>query len=288
MLHTNGIRITSNTVAQDTVGELQLRSTSDPIAPATPTNAMGVLYRVGAEVGNGETTITMHFPFIATGALRYRFLLSLARAAGTATLQAVETTYDTAYMWLEDLGPMVLDSGAANDGGGTVVPPAKTRYQTFYSQTVVQSYDVNNNKRTDSNGSLYAYQGWVSGVWGNELGAFFFDSAKIRADLAGATPVDAKVWLQNTRFYNFGGGTAWIGTHNHDPSPATIAALSERRWQQPMANGGNAWTPSLGPGLCDELKQGVARGIVVGHAPDTNTDWYSYFPYATLALTFDK
>lgn len=187
-----------------------------------------------------------------------------------------------------DVGSNYLPGGGGAGTTPTIHDVTWSCVPAFGAGTI-QTYQGNGFLRTDSNGTTYAYQGYFSSQWGNMAGLFSFDSAAIRAATAGATILSTYVYVQNVHSYANAGVTALIGTHNTDaPFPGFIPATSQGRWSLSVPKGGSAWTPDLGAGLGQEIRDGTTRGVMVGAAPSLNLNYYSFFNAAQIRIIYSK
>ncbi|WP_329317393.1 hypothetical protein OG723_44225 (plasmid) [Streptomyces sp. NBC_01278] len=126
-----------------------------------------------------------------------------------------------AHMYVEDIGPVIPDTGVYNSGGGTVTPPRQTvtryygaawsgsyanrgAYNNFYGNTMMQGYYSSNN-------------GLQASLVGFNLGS----------DLAGAEINEVAVYLYFDHWYSASGGTAIIRAHGHGSRPATFSSDSD-------------------------------------------------------------
>lgn len=178
-------------------------------------------------------------------------------------------------------------------GGGGTLP---TLHDDTWFATDQQGYNENHTIRNDANGNAYAYQGYFSSQHGDHGGMFFFNSAAIRAALAGATITSSYIWLQNVHWYNNAGGTAKVGIHNTDgPPPANCPAdlggggfVEHNLWGLFTPKGGSNWTGDLGVGLGERLRDGTIRGLFIGHAGNHNLGDYGFFTNAAIRIVYTK
>jgi len=130
---------------------------------------------------------------------------------------------------------------------------------------------------------------------GNQRGLIGFDYNKIKADLAGATIIDAKLRLHAFHWYFNAGGTAILGTHDYTDRPGTWADSRVNQNQQTQAGWPKPGTKEIiiaNAWLYDFLDDTV-RGIAIGPGPSTSSEYYGKFVgtgenRARLCVTYMK
>jgi hypothetical protein len=175
-------------------------------------------------------------------------------------------------------------------------PPGKSVYSKRYYAIWSRAYDASNATRSGDPSEMYQGASLAVGdTHGNTLSMFGFNYAAIVADLTGATVSDLTISLYALYWYNYAGGTVYLGTHTNVAKPATFVAgtATTRRWVRsrfPL----NQWrTIDAGAAAGVQFQTGAAKGIVVG-AGDSDHESYGYFggaanlqrPYITI--TFKK
>lgn len=127
--------------------------------------------------------------------------------------------------FLEDLGPSLPMTVTAPPSGGTApVPP----------QIIEHSYETTgfmvfkNDGADQTSYRPHAYQGYYSGAhsMGVKVSHFYFDAAKMQADLAGATVLSASVYLQNNSWY---GQSGRVGLWTH-PYGSVRSSMGNMAW----------------------------------------------------------
>jgi len=134
------------------------------------------------------------------------------------------------------------------------------------------------NPRTDPEFMFFCIQGQFSPTNGNQKCAFGFDDEDIRATLTGATIVDTELSLSWEHWAVGESGSAVVGTHNTSGAPATFQSLGDvvvGRHAETFEEGEQKWF-SLGTAIGEELRDGGARGFVLGPAPNTEQSFYGY------------
>jgi len=115
---------------------------------------------------------------------------------------------------------------------------------------------------------------------GNMSAAIQFDYATIVADLAGSTVDKVEAFLYFDHWHFGTGGTAVIGSHN-DTDVAGALALAHISGQlanrvQSASWGRNVgrWVDLTATGFGDELRDGTAKGLLIGQGPTTSNIYY--------------
>ena len=123
----------------------------------------------------------------------------------------------------------------------------------------------------------YVGQG-ESPTYGETMALFGF-SSQILTDLTGATVKLARFTAYANWWSNNSGGTAILGWHDYTTQPPTLAGShmteDEQRnadWPKP-----GALTTILDSSFRTALKNGTARGIVLGRAPSTSHTYRGHF-----------
>ena len=113
----------------------------------------------------------------------HNFLLAIVRDSGTGTayLSTGTNTTNPIQLYLEDLGPLIQNTGANQSGGGGGNPT--TQYTTTYSCNASATYQQGGGNRSLSQ----CYQGYYSGTNGNQWSLIGFPYTTIASDLSGAT-----------------------------------------------------------------------------------------------------
>lgn len=269
-------------------------------APVPPTPA-GTKVTSGAQRFNSPGTFAQNASLdgwisnLGSVPIQATVALCVIRIAGGGVPQTFFQDAFGARLAIKDGGMQSIDVGnlfLPGGGGGGSTP---TYHDEIFNMVPVgfggiQTYQGSGAKRTDPNGTTYAYQGRFSAQYGNMSALFLFDSATIRSALAGATILSSFIYLQNNHFYANAGGTVYIGTHNVDAAPANVLLASPNpgRWSLPMAKGGASWTPDLGAALGNEIRDATTRGIMIGQAPDNNIVYYSFFTVCAVRFIYTK
>lgn len=212
----------------------------------------------------------------------HNLLLSLTRSvgSGTAVLSTSSGTLNPIELYVEDLGPVVSNTGVPQSGGGGGTPV--TSHTTTYTSTWSGSYNGSGGRRTDTSN---IYQGFFSSNEGNQKSLVGFNHAQIQSDLTGATVTKTEVYLYYAHWYFNAGGTAVIGTHNlsNTSAPSTFpgSGTTANRVQS------SGWTPATGKWVTvsntigNELKAGTTKGLMIGPGPSTSQTYYGYANGAT-------
>ncbi|MGX1268109.1 hypothetical protein [Streptomyces phaeoluteigriseus] len=148
-------------------------------------------------------------------------LLTAFRISGGPSGQTVALSTGGGWpglFYVEDVGPVLPDTGVFNTGGGTAVPVKKTYTKTYGAIW---------------SGS-YASRGAYNSYYGNQMMCGYYSStngvqaslvgfnAQLATDLSGATIAKAEVYLYFDHWYSNAGGTAVIKAHKHASRPSTF------------------------------------------------------------------
>lgn len=127
------------------------------------------------------------------------------------------------FMYVEDVGPAVSNTGQFNSGGGTTTPPVQ-QYTRTYQAAWSGSY-----ANRGSYNSYYGNQmmcGYYSSTNGVQASLVGFPAA-LNSDLTGATINKVEVYLYFDHWYANTGGTAVIKAHGHGSRPGSFSCDSE-------------------------------------------------------------
>jgi hypothetical protein len=129
------------------------------------------------------------------------------------------------FLYVEDIGAAIPQTGNLNTGGGTTTPPAQ-KYTKTYAASWSGTY-ANRGSLTTYHGNNMG-QGYYSSSLGMQASLVGFPSA-LATDLSGATILKAEVYLYFEHWYYNSGGTAVIKAHGHASRPATFSSDSEAK-----------------------------------------------------------
>jgi hypothetical protein len=152
---------------------------------------------------------------------------------------------------------------------GTAPIPPGTSITKTYKATALYGYNYNGHNERDSWHNGNAYQGNPQdGQSYNQFGLIFFDSAQIRADLAGNTVTACSLSITYAHFYFNSGGKAIIGTHDYQSVPSTQSdAHADKDLFRINAKAGTRFTVNMGVAQGNNFKSGHAKGIQTGPQP---------------------
>lgn len=254
----------------------------------------------GPPVANEMLTVNLnYYGTFAAGV--HRTLVSAKTLYGGTTGFFFNGTGYLSNLVVQDVGPIIAQSGAYNTGGGTyttggsTTPPPPTADPPDPIKTYTTRYGVNWGRTWKQDGSVNtvaggeAIQGYYSGLNGNQKAMLGFADETIRANLAGATVKSCKLYLYANHWYNNAGGTAIIGTHNVDEIPGSFSGNTDRirigdneaKWPKP---GGRV--VNLGTTIGNEFKNNTAKGITLGPGPSTSHEYYGKFKISGGYLEF--
>ncbi len=188
----------------------------------------------------------------------------------------------------------VVTQATAADSG----PPPGSTYTRQYAATWSGTYGEAGGNEYNSYYGNEAHQGQYGG--GNRkslIGGFTTSTAgtAMATDLAGASPVGARVRLTYFHWYSFSGGTAVVGTHSNASRPGSFTGTNTNRVQSGGWPAGTTRWVDLGYAVCSEFISGTTKGIALGPGPSGSNAYYGkaygagsgvYVPI--LELTFVK
>ncbi len=281
-LYTSELRVTG-TVIGDTVG-IRIRDggsgspsiTSDQLCLGTASiantgtggNTVSVAQVISVDDSSAVSLSNYH-----SG--QHNYLLTVARVSGTGTMTLTTNTATVNAMQLcvEDIGPLIDDTGVDQSSGGGGTVPVQT-YTKTYTATWSGTYAENNTYTSFYGNDVN--QGRYDSTWGNQRGLIGFNAATIQSDLAGATIKSIKVTLNAKHWYYNSGGTALIGAHDYTSRPSTWSdsrvdqsQVTVTGWPKPGKK-----TVTLPTSIGNQFRDGTTAGISLG--PGTNTDLIYY------------
>ncbi|MFP3990983.1 hypothetical protein U9R90_26655 [Streptomyces sp. E11-3] len=163
----------------------------------------------------------------ALGAGLHRLLLTFQNAYGPADqyVDLYGTSSSPGYLYVEDIGAYVPETGRYNTGGGSTEPPVRT-----YTKTYTASWSGSYAKRSGYNAyyNSACLQGYYSSNNGTQAALVGFPAA-LASDLSGATIEKAEVYLYFEHWYSASGGKAVIKAHSHASRPAKFSSDSESK-----------------------------------------------------------
>ncbi|MFD5425358.1 hypothetical protein [Streptomyces sp. NPDC127084] len=178
-------------------------------------------------------------------------------------------------MYIEDVGPSVLETGLYNTGGGTTTQPKKT---------YVKTYDASWSGSYANRGGYNSYyanqclQGYYSSTNGMQASLIGFP-ASLGTDLSGAVIQKAEIYLYFDHWYYNDGGKAVIRAHKFTSRPSTFSSDSESQTISWGKNVGKwvditavfdsvSWRGiALDPNSSDKTYYGRAQGVGQTYPP---------------------
>ncbi|WP_435245117.1 hypothetical protein [Streptomyces tendae] len=222
-------------------------------AYADPSVAGGEVVVYLRDGGNGAPTITspqiqsVTYPMPTAGLRRvrledlrhgqgwgvgtHRLLISFKNQAAPsgATIRMLGGSTYRGFLYVEDVGPLVLETGRYNTGGGsTTEPPPTTPAPKKYVKTYSASWSGSYARRSSYN-SYYGnqmLQGYYSSTNGTQASLVGFGGS-LSSDLSGATINKAELYLYFAHWYSNSGGKAVIKAHGLTSRPSTFSSDSE-------------------------------------------------------------
>ncbi|NUL21858.1 hypothetical protein [Streptomyces lunaelactis] len=159
------------------------------------------------------------------GAGTHRLLITFKNVSGPSG-QTVRLLGGTSYrgmLYIEDTGPIVLETGVYNTGGASTTPPPQ-KYTKTYSASWSGSYAARGSYNSYYGNKMM--QGYYSSTNGMQSSLVGFPAA-MTSDLSGATINKAEVYLYFDHWYNNAGGKAVIKAHSHASRPGSFSSDAE-------------------------------------------------------------
>jgi len=232
---------------------------------------------------NQDLSFDFRHPFNnnAPGGTDAHIALYFEAEAGAAGLDGVRVQSETgSRYYVEDVGPYIaydnfnLSTGQGTGSGGGVVQ----QYTTTYDATWCGRYQ-GGGTRISTNSDIY--QGQYDGTNGNQKSMIGFNYTAIAAALAGSSIVSIKLKLKNKHWFNSAGGEAIIGTHNSAVASAPTtwpgSGIEDDRNRFGEWPKSATWLVELGVDVGEDLRDGNAKGIIIGPGISTSHDYYGFF-----------
>ncbi|WP_098894153.1 hypothetical protein [Streptomyces sp. t99] len=198
-----------------------------------------------------------------------------------ATVRLLGGSTYRGFLYVEDVGPLVLETGRYNTGGGsTTEPPPTTPAPKKYTKTYNATWSGSYARRSSYN-SYYGnqmLQGYYSSTNGTQASLCGFGGT-LSSDLSGATINKAELYLYFAHWYSNAGGKAVIKAHGLTSRPSTFSSDSEAMTVSWARNQGK-WVDitsifdstkwrgiALDPNSTSSTYYGRARGVGESNAP---------------------
>ncbi|MFJ4966059.1 hypothetical protein ACIP6P_27040 [Streptomyces sp. NPDC088729] len=202
-------------------------------------------------------------------------------APSGATVRLLGGSTYRGFLYVEDVGPLVLETGRYNTGGGsTTEPPPTTPAPKKYVKTYSANWSGSYARRSSYN-SYYGnqmLQGYYSSTNGIQSSLVGFGGT-LSSDLSGATITKAELYLYFAHWYSNSGGKAVIKAHGLTSRPSTFSSDSESMTVSWARNQGK-WVDitsifdstkwrgiALDPNSTSNTYYGRARGVGEGNPP---------------------
>ncbi|MEU7228942.1 hypothetical protein [Streptomyces chrestomyceticus] len=208
---------------------------------------------------------------------QHRILISFKNTNGPSgqTVRLFGGTNHVGFLYVEDVGPHVVETGGYNTGGGATTPPAQK-----YTRTYAASWSGTYANRSAYNGYYgnKCIQGYYSSTNGTQAALIGFP-ASLGTDLSGAKIIKAEVYLYFEHWYSNSGGRAVIKAHKHTSRPSSFSADSDSQSISWKRNEGkwvditavfdsSSWRGiALDPASAASTYYGVARGVGQANPP---------------------
>jgi hypothetical protein len=181
-----------------TQGEMRLHYTLDG---SRPTTSSAVLTTTGRSAPGDYGGLMANFGQVGVeaAAVRIRVLLTYQSHFGLSSRFITGGYSNGLLFWIEDVGTWEMPGGVSSAGAGTGATASAT-YRREWQATWARSWTNGGQDVRFSNGELV--QGYFNdGTSGDQVSAFGFDDADIRASLAGATITSAELYLYAHHWY---------------------------------------------------------------------------------------
>ncbi|MFD7338475.1 hypothetical protein ACFV98_21070 [Streptomyces violascens] len=196
--------------------------------PEQPTLKSRQIHSLVAPIrGEGWQRVHMELtcPGSYLGAGQHRLLTSFMCRWGPTgqTLRLLSSDGYPSVLYVEDIGPVVPNTGGLNLAGANQPPPKPlpTRYSKTYSASWSGSYS--NRGAYNSYYGNQMMQGYYSGTNGTQASLVGFPAA-LANDLAGAKIESVQLYLYFEHWYANSGGRAVIKAHGHATRPSTFSS----------------------------------------------------------------
>lgn len=281
-------RIYTTTIALDPSGTpsndrfaIRLRYTDDDSSPSTSSNILTRNAKSQQNAGLYSDGIQLDIVVSCDSNLSetirnlppdtYRFLLCGESITGSVDIVATTSggSYNPITLIVEDIGPLVEDTGVdqSGSGGGTT---AKTTYTKTYESTSSRCWKGNDDVYSTNGDMLQGDGGFGNGDAKSLVG--FTAGSNIQPDLSGADIISCEFYLYFDHWYFNAGGTAVIGTH--DDSDVTSGSypsgsVNSNRKQVSFNRNQGKWV-DMGKTIGEEFRDGDSLGIMIGPDPGAN------------------
>ncbi|MFH8466057.1 hypothetical protein [Streptomyces sp. NPDC017991] len=155
----------------------------------------------------------------------HRLLITFKNVSGPSgqTVRLLGGTNYRGVFYIEDVGPIVLETGVYNTGGASTTPPPQ-KYVKTYSASWSGSYAARGSYNSYYGNKMM--QGYYSSTNGMQASLVGFPAA-MTSDLSGATISKAEIYLYFDHWYSNAGGKAVIKAHSHASRPGSFSSDSE-------------------------------------------------------------
>jgi hypothetical protein len=307
-LCTNAIRVAS-TVAND-AAELRVHATfatlgdpdavpTTPLVASTPQMARSPITTINNVSGEAMTLTKLYSPSTTNTGHQFlrnaRFLLAVARVAGSGNVSINGSSLDPIEFWIEDVGPFKPNGGQANAGGGATTGNPPQTYVKTWTSTTARCY-MGSGALDSSQGASDMKQGYSS-YDGDSKSLWIFPS--MTSTLSGSTISRVRIYLYANHWYYNSGGTAVIKVHGYSTTPGSnpsmVTIATSTSWPKP----GGRWVTlpnntftfnSVSATLYAHILAGRVLGIGVGPAGTNSLTYYGRFNRdgAKIEVTYKK
>lgn len=171
-------------------------------------------------------------------------------------------------------------------------PAAAQSYTTVWTATASDTFRSSGVKRADLPGEMGQGYSSPSSINGNQRAIALFTGTASSGDhagqsittaLTGATVSKVEVYLYANHWWSSAGGTGKVGWYNGTAMPATFTGGSPSVTVPGWRRDSGRWVNITTNALISALIAGTARGVTVGPAPSSSSEYYGIFNGATAA-----
>ena len=280
-------RIYTTTIALDPDGTpgndrfaIRLRYTDNGTSPSTSSNILTRGAKSQQNAGLYSDQIDLDIVVSCDDSLsksirnlnsgEHRFLLCGESITGSVDIIATtgSGSYNPITLIIEDIGPLIEDTGVDQSGSGGGTTP-ETTYTKTYNATGSRAFRGDNSIHSTNGEIAQGDGGFGNGDMKSWVG---FDQSQIQSDLSGATILKVEFYLYFFHWYFNAGGTAVIGTHSETnvTSNGYSSGKADSNLKQVGFNRNQGKWVDMTSVVGNDFKSGAATGIMIGPDPGTN------------------
>lgn len=285
MVRTNSIGMDGSSTSSDPLVRLH-QIQGDNCTTAAPVIAQAISTSSG--IATYRSAITINRLLTPSSTENLSVLLAYGAARGTGKISAPGANPN--FLWVEDVGPAMLQTGEWRDGsadGSTVdpTPPASVRnYDRTWNATAIRSFLGNGQHYNYNTGFMYS--GLQPDTGNGDLSSAAYFSSDLWNSLAGSTVTGVWAYVYYDWWYQGAGGTAYFGLHGQSSvgtRPAkTYSHATSPNW--PRATG--RWV-KMSSTTYAGWAAGTHKGFTLGYSGG-GYERYGYAHDAKIRVTYTK